>query len=822
MILRIARPALITVLVTAGAIITGNCLQNVKNGGGEEGDHPGYFQQWFNEKKDANGNIPRWLQASWSAWDKSQINRRSEPVIDSVIQLGPKDVGGRTRSVWIDPRNENIILAAAISGGMWRSENTGSTWTPINDQNASFMSSCIVSNPFNHDEVYYGTGEARANSADVSGNGIYKSNDGGKTFSVLSSTVGKTGFDVVWDIDHNLDQDGLLYAATDATGLWRSRDAGATWEESFFGGNKKATDILVLPKNRVLVSLQSNGVYASDSAGKKGTFTKLTFPGLSSSYLRIQLASCRKYPNVCWALVENTSFSGTPVGFYKSSNGGRTWVSKTLPDKAGSGYQGYCVMLGAHPTDSNSVVAGGVNIAQSTNGGATWTSKTVGHSDNHAFAPYIGKPDEFLVGSDGGVHRFKWSVNSAPLSLNTGYYTTQFYAGNFGMSGLISMSGAQDNGTHVATNKLTSKKFYGADGAYAHIGLQDGSVAYMSTQNDGIRRFDNFNPTNPAGFSSDISNGGTFAADGVDFINAYNMNKADQNMLFYRTAKGWYRSTDGGESWTKLTSSTRAGIKAIGISNDANPVVYFGGSAAQIYKVVNAGTSGVGQEVNMNSTVPVAVTDQFISAITVHPKDKYCIYFSFSNNGSFSHVWRASGMDSSKPVYKDISGNLPPTLPVNMVAVDPAFPDKNFFAATDFGLYYSTDSGKTWTKETRVPNVAIHEIKMRDDRTCFLYTHGRGMWAFTLIPVNGVTRPEKPSQLSVFPNPATGYIQVSLPVIRQNCSYEIYNPAGQKLVQGQISQTENKIQISQLTPGYYFLRVKENGKYSTARFAIRR
>jgi photosystem II stability/assembly factor-like uncharacterized protein len=794
--------------------LTGTFLNHTIHPSEEEGNNPGYFQQWFNEKKNANGEIPRWMQAKWAAWDKSQVNRRSANIIDSVIELGPKAIGGRTRSIWIDPRNENIILAAAISGGIWRSTDAGTTWKPVNDQQTSLIASCLVSSPFDNDIIYCGTGESRANSADVSGNGIYKSKDGGITFDTIASTVGKTGFDNIWDIGHSLDDANTIFVATDNTGLHRSTNGGLTWQESFFGGNKKTTDLLVLPNNRIIVTLQSNGAYASDSAGKKGTFKALSFPGVSS-YSRIQLASCRKYPDVVYALFENTSFSGTAVGFYKSSDAGRTWKAMSIPTAAGSGYQGYCVLLGAHTTDSNIVVAGGVNLAQSKDGGVTWTSKNIGHSDHHALATFISKPDEFLVGSDGGVYKHKFSSAGSPISLNNGYQVTQFYAGNFGPTGLVSMSGAQDNGTHVATNKLTSQKFYGADGAYAHIGLLDGSVAYFSTQNDGIRRWDNFIPTNTSGFSTAI-NDPAFTTDGVDFINAYAMNPADQAMLFYRTARGLYRSVDKGENWTKMNTTTRAGMKAIGVSNQSNPVVYIGGSSGQLYKFENAATCNQGTEVSYNSVVPISVTDDFIGGIAVHPGDKYTIYMSFSNNSNNPRVWRVSGMDSAKPVFKNISGNLPKGLPVNMMAVDPSFPDKNFFAATDFGFYYSTDSGKIWTKETKIPNVAVHEIKMRSDRTLFLYTHGRGMWAVTLTPTSGTTPVTKLPSVKVFPNPTSDYISVLWPEKNNTCNYRLVDLNGKIVMEDKISLGQNRISVQQYSAGYYFLQLTAgNQKYTT-------
>lgn len=820
---RITRTAGFALLLVA-VVASAQLLKNARQYSGEDREHPGYFSQWFEEKKGPDGTIPRWRYAKWAAWDKSQMNRRSgEKIFDTIFPLGPANVGGRTRSLWIDPRNDNVILAAAISGGIWRSENGGATWKPLNEHQESLMASCITHNPKNPDIIYYGTGESRANSADVNGSGVFKSTDGGRTFSRLASTVNRGGFDAIWDIEHSKDDSNTLFVATHGQGLHRSTDGGNTWERVTSAGNNMVNDVITLPGGRVLMSMQYNQVYASDSSGKNGTFKLVSFPSApgSGTYGRIQLTSCRKFPNVMYAIFEGYGFNDPPKAFYKSSNGGRTWVQRTAPSSIGSSYQTYCLLLGASATDSNVVVAGGVNIAQSNNGGSSWTSKTTGHSDHHCMLPFYTNTTEFLVGTDGGVYKYRYSSTAVQADLNNGYYTTQFYAGAFGPDGYASISGAQDNGTHVATGRLKSNKFYGADGAYAHIGLQDGSVAYFSTQNAGIRRIDNFNPSTPPAFTTGID-APEFATEGVNFINAYTMSPADQSTLVYRTNAGVYLTRDGGDNWSKLNSVNRSGIKALAISNEANPVLYFGGSSAQLYKIENLNTAAKGSEVSYNSSVPFSITEDFLNSIVIHPSNKYTIYVSFSNINSQGRVYRVTGLDGSSPKWTNVSGNLPPSLPVNMVAIDPAFPDKNLFAATDFGFYYSTDSGKTWNKELRIPNVAVHEVKARADRKLFLYTHGRGMWAIDLTAPSGTRKINARPALKVYPNPANAYISISQAQPSGAYKWAIYNTGGQEMLKGTGNGTDNRIPTGNLAPGTYYVRIWSGNESSTGKFLIQR
>jgi hypothetical protein len=489
------------------------------------------------------------------------------------------------------------------------------------------------------------------------------------------------------------------------------------------------------------------------------------------------------------------------------------------PSGIGAGQQGYCVMLGAHPTDSLKIVAGGVKIAQSNDGGRTWVRKITGHADHHGFAFYPKTQTDFVVSTDGGMYRYAWSDSAVKANLNHGYRVTQFYAGNYGISGVASISGSQDNGTQVANGMLKTQRFFGADGAYSHIGLQDGSVAYFSTQDTGIRRISNFDPSVvPKNTQIKKILDQRFKTDGVDFINAYTMNPGDQKQLYYRTNRFVYRSLNGGDNWDKLTN-IHSGMKALGISAETNPVLYIGGASAQLYKIDQAATSPAGVEMVYNNKIPNEVTNDFLNAITVNPKNRNTIYLAFSNFDSSSRIWRVNDMDKADPLFTSISGDLPPGLPVNYVATDPEFPDKNMFAATDFGLYFSTDSGKTWNKEKRIPNVSIHEIKMRKDRILFVYTHGRGMWAVQLKGANPVLH--QGPVIQVYPNPADDALKISLSSYQENVQFEIYDATGKKTASGNFSDHSWVVPLTGFRSGNYFIRVSTNKGREVFKILIR-
>lgn len=796
-------------MVIAMAVQGGIFLQQLTKGKPyQRGENPGYFLQWFEEKKDANGEIPSWLQAAWHKADRRNMHLRSgENPIDTVYELGPQLTGGRTRAILVDRRNDNIILAAGVSGGVWRSENGGSSWKPLNDQQSSMIVSCLVQNPFNPDVMYFGTGEAREAGVDVPGDGIFKSTDGGRSFQQLASSRNLSGMDEVWTLEHSLTDTNTLFAGTEKA-LYRSTDAGLTWEVAY--SNARASDIICFPDGRVLFTRISTGIYISDSAGKTGTFKQISDADIPAqgAYGRIEIDYCKKFPKVLYALFEGPTFSSNATAFMKSSDGGRTWSRKAVPTSIGSGYQTYCVMMGCSPTDSSRVVSGGVNMAISTNGGTSWSNSPTGHADHHVVAKMTNNQDFYLVGSDGGVWKHRWSATTAnPVDLNKGYRTTQFYAGGFGMSGDKVIGGTQDNGTHFTKGNLLSSKVYGADGAYAHIGLQDGTVAYGSTQNDGIFRLDNFEQSGQfaVGISSD-----SFTIEGVDFINAYQMNKADQYQLFYRTNAGLHFSQDGGDSWKKMTKRL-VNLKGIGVSNEKNPTVYFGGASASFYRADSILTKGFYREVNLSNSVPTSVTNDMLKCIIVHPRDKYTVYVAFNNINAQPRIWRVRKANTSSPVWENVSGNLPASLPVNFVQCDPYKPDSVLYAATDFGLYYSTNGGTTWVKESRVPNVYIPEIKLRDDGTLFVITHGRGIFAakVQIDPTVSVNKLNALPALKYGPNPAHELLRIETGSF--SCTVNVFNLNGQQVYQQQSKGGTHEINTAGWRNGYYLIRVETAG-----------
>lgn len=790
---------------------------------------PGYFKQWFEKHKNAEGIIPDGQHLKWYERDLAKFalpQPETESAITGVEQLAPTSPqGGRTRGLLIDQRNENVIFAGSVSGGLWRSNNAGTTWTAINDAAATLSVTAICQNPRKPTEIYYGTGEVRGSYGNIGGAGIYKSTDGGLTFSVLPSTIGTStaGIDMRFCnyIAHSQTQDSTVFVGT-PSGLYRTVNGGSTWEKVLVGSN---SGILCFADGRVLASVQAGGIYMSPT-GSSGSFTKInepTFP--TNGTARILLANCKAFPSVVYAFF---TYSGSTAatarqegnnGLFKSSDFGLTWTKRSdslstiFNARVGPTQQFYNQLLGVHPTDTNRVVIGATVVKRSVDGGRTFADFPFGHVDVHTFAN-VGTGDNFLIASDGGVWRVPWFGTSAQ-NLGAGYTTFQFYAGNYNATGKIAVGGLQDNGTWQHVNG-SLKNVYGSDGGYAHISQQDPDLGYFSTQEGNTFRSTVFTT---GGASFEITPREALA-EGVDFINQFEMNYADGKQLYYRSAKGLWRSTNSGTSWLRINPSSNnlSGIQAIGVERKINPAVYIGGAQC-FYRFDSAATIDPNTTfyVSLRTSVPAEVRADAWGTISFHPSVSSTLLVGLTTMSPNPRAWRVNKANTTAPEWVNISGDLPANLSVYQIQAHPDKPDSVFFAATAFGLYCTVNGGKNWTKETRVPNVIISEMKLRaSDRTLFLFTHGRGMFYLTLKDYLTPTKEiAEKADIKIYPNPTTDVLNISSKIPLS--MVQVFDIKGREIITEKTSLTT--IPVGVLPTGVYFVRVfDEKGRFATMEF----
>lgn len=697
----------------------------------ESRENPGYYDQWFDMKKNDEGIIPRGMNAKWYTYDQqmraSRSRRRMSGPIKEVNFMGPHDLGGRTRALLVHAADEDILLAGAASGGIWRSENAGASWTPLDDAAVNLAVSGITQSPFDSDIIYYGTGEFKGSTAGISGDGVFKSTDGGLSFNQLPSSAGIYNLNTCAAIQHSKDDPNEVYVGT-KDGLYRTQNGGTNWSPVYNDG--LITDIICFSDGGVMFSKLGEEVFYSPT-GDFGSYDTLFFPhgpwwGLT--YGRIEIAEYPGNEDIVYAAF--AKLDGTACqSFFRSTDRGQVWTKESTPP-VGSTQGGYAFMLGVSQSDPNRVVCGATGMRHSTNGGDSWLSQAKSHADYHTFANYANQPDSFLVGNDGGIYRYAWSSLGSRESLNDGYHSSQFYGGDHAPSSTTALGGTQDNGTwrvHLGGELHTN----GADGGFAYINQQNPDIAYTSQQEGRMFRSENFLSLNPTWTLNNTNP--AMDAEKYQFINAYQINHTDGDQLYCRTNVALWRTENRGVNWTKLTNDTILKIFPIGITPETDPDIWLGGRNGVFYYIANARTAAQGSEVDLRSSLPAHLHSDNLGCIALHPADNTTLYVSFVDYDPSGRVWKVTNANTLAPVWEDISGDLPLTLPVNYVQADPAMPDDVLYAATDFGMYYTVNGGQNWIKESRVPNVPILECKLREfDRRLFLFTHGRGVWHLEL------------------------------------------------------------------------------------------
>ena len=567
-------------------------LQEEKMQTGEEENPNGRWEfEWMRTKDPQTNEIPKNIRFKEMNFAKSLPNRNQISMMNkqggasSLNTLtwdrrGPYNVGGRTRAMALDATNVSIIIAGGVSGGMWKSVNGGSTWkkTTKPEQLHSVTAVAQDTRTGHTSTWYYGTGELIGNSAGASGaplrgNGIYKSTDGGDSWTSLTSTASNTPhlYDKSFDYVNNVivnPLNGYVFVSV-AYGIWRSKDGGETWDEPLIGPNTVSladsapyTEITMNAKGVLYAALNNKGIWRSVDDGD--TWTEITPSNFNSSYGRTVIGHAPSDENTMYVIGDLGSgnhmlwkyeyVSGNGSG----SNGTWTDLSANIPAFGGlagdfDSQGGYDLIIKVKPDDKNFVVVGGTNLYRSSDGFSTTSNtKWIGgyaltnnyamyenhHPDQHGFVFLPLNPNMALSSHDGGISATTSITDDAVAwsSLSNGYYTTQFYHVSIDPSKTkpdLIMGGLQDNGTwksNVNSETNAWESVAGGDGVFSAIAF-NAQADIWGFQNGKLHIYDYRDPFSFGwGYSwSQL----TPPASGVLFINPFVLNQANEKMLFY-------------------------------------------------------------------------------------------------------------------------------------------------------------------------------------------------------------------------------------------------------------------------------------------------
>jgi hypothetical protein len=676
-------------------------------------------------------------------------------------ERGPNNIGGRTRAILFDPNDgtKKKVWAGGVAGGLWFNNDitdANSSWHSVNDFWENLAISSLAYDPSNTQIMYAGTGEGYGNSDAVVGGGIWKTVNGGTTWTRLNSTIPTVygspstiggAFQNIQDIVVNAS--GTVFVATQY-GMVKSADGGVNWSFAHQPGSDYFNFVsdLEIGTDGVLYaayghSFAGNGSSKLFKSVNNGvTWTNITPPGANGMRMEIALApSTSGASQVVYAAVRYPPSAPTPSSrdiqlFSKSMDAGATWTNMTIPTYSNgdhfTGGQGwYDLILAVHPTNPNFLYVGGTNITRSFNGGTTWNDVLTywyNHPDQHAIVFRPGTPDGVVLGNDGGIYYSSNAGNVATTtnalnygSRNKNYNITQYYSiaqKNVANNNYL-LAGAQDNGTHnlSATPPTIGAGFSstGGDGMLCFIDQDNPNVQISSYQ------YNSHNLLNGNGtFITEIvpyGTGGRFV-NPVDYDSQNNILYSFQNNTLFSRVRNVGTTNNRDNMGLALP-----GTSFIKVAKSPN-TIFVGTSSGGVYRVTNTDQPNA-TPTQINSGSPMVGN---VSSIMVGSNDSQLLVT--ISNYNVSSVWYTPDGGTTW-VNKD-NATLP-NMPIRFGLFNEL--DMNqVMLATEMGVWATNNflaASPTWAAiNNSLAHVRCDWLHYRAaDGQVAVGTHGRGMFS---------------------------------------------------------------------------------------------
>lgn len=658
------------------------------------------------------------------------------------VERGPRNVGGRSRSILIDPLDNNRLLAGAVSGGMWRSENGGASWTVVNDQLPNLAICCLAMDPNNSQIIYAGTGEGFFNGDAIGGAGIYKSIDGGATWTQLLSTA---GWDNVCRIAISPDNSNIILASRRYGGIYRSTNGGSSWllrysaQGSFYvafdpnDGNKAVGHIMNYDSD-----WYHRAVYSTNGGNSWTTSTGLDHMGGFGA--RIELAYAPSQSNIVYA---SCAADGGKV--WKSIDGGQNYIQQTGGQTTGVSW--YANPLWVDPTNPDFLVTGGYNFLKSTNGGVSFTQISDGyimtvqpHVDLHGIVSDPGFDGvtnrRVYVCTDGGVWKtdniYTASTSGGWLNLDSNYRATQYYgAAGDGGSGRI-IGGTQDNGTlRLEPGSDIANLTFGGDGGFCAIDWSNPNYCYGEYITLQIHR-----STNGGVSAGYITNGLADAGTAANFIAPFILDPNNPARMLAGGSRLWRcpNARAGGVflSWQQIRPAGSDYISAIAVAPGNPDNIWVAQNNGEVHMTTNGTAASPTWTAVDNNSSPNPLPNRYVTRILIDPDDENVVYVSFG--GFAGDNLRRTGDGGS--TWTDATGLGATGLPNSPIRGIARHPKKQnwLYVGTEVGIFATEDGGETWSTTNNGPaNVSVDEITfMHNSETLLAATHGRGIFTIAV------------------------------------------------------------------------------------------
>ena len=628
---------------------------------------------------------------------------------------------GRINVVRVDPNSSNTIYVGAPAGGLWKSSDSGLTWSCLTDNQAVLGVSDICIDPNNSNTIYIATGDG--DGADTYSVGVLKSTDGGQTWQTTGLNFQVTQSRRIRRLLIDPSNSNILYAAA-TNGLYKTVNAGSSWSSISSLGFQ---DLAFKPGNSSIVYAVNDAFYKSTDSGQSFNQISNGLPN-ASTVNRYKIGVSPDAPSWVY-LVGGKEVDSTFKGLYLSTNSGASFsLQSDSPNIFGystsgnddAGQSGYDLAISVDPSDASTLYVGAINVWKSDDAGLSLEAKTYWVYPNntgytHADIHFLGHQNGILYcGSDGGVFQ---STDQADnwTDLTSGLQMTQFYdiALSASNASLI-IGGTQDNGTNIYSGSTTWEHVIGADGMECIIDPSNSNTMYGSVQFGSIRK-----STNGGNSFSEIIDPDDFN-ENASWVTPYKLDPNNPNTIFVGY-KEVYKSTNGGNSFSQVSNmNSSLRLRELEIAPSNSNRIYVS-REDELLRSSNGGSTFT----DISSGLP----NRWITRIMIDPVDEDRLWVSFSGYTSNEKVYFSADGGNS---WSNLSGGLP-NLPANCLTYRPGSNDE-IYLGMDVGVYKMEANSNNWTLVPgMLPNVIVEDLEIHDATDqLFAGTYGRGLWVYNL------------------------------------------------------------------------------------------
>ena len=710
--------------------------------------------------------------------DKDEIFSSSTFKAMELRNIGPAYMSGRIADIAIDQNNPSTWYTAVGSGGVWKTTNAGTTWTPIFDDQPVYSIGDVTIAPSNSNIIWVGTGENNGGRHISFGDGVYKSVDGGQTWKnmglsksehVSDIIIHPTNPDIVW-----VSAQGPLWSGGGERGLYKTTDGGETWKQVLTPADKwtGVTSLLIDPRNpdklyaatwarqrsigAYVGTNEGAGIHTSNDGGETWTELKTGLP--EGNMGKIGMAISPMNPDVIYATIETDNRGG---GFYRSADQGASWTKMSDEVGGGTGPHYYQeIFADQHQFDRVYIASNYSKVSD--DGGKTWTPINTKrkHVDDHAMAFHPTDPDFVLMGSDGGIYMSHDRMANWRFMANLPL--TQFYkvAPDDSKPFYKIYAGAQDNSTQGGPSRtmreegIKNKDWFltlGGDGHGPATEPGNPDIVYSQWQQGNLTRVDM--KTREGVYIKPQPLPGD-PAERYNWDAPINVSAHDPARIYFASQRVW-RSDDRGDSWTAVsgdltkngnrmhsplmgrTWSVEAGWDLYAMTEfhtianfaespvDEN-ILWAGTDDGIIQVTTNGGKSWKKIELDDIRGIPA---NSYVNDIRADLYDPNTVYVALDNHkyGDYKpYLIKSTNLGKS---WTSLAEDLPEKHLVWRIVQDHVNKDL-LFIGTEFGVFFSVNGGKKWVElDGGMPTISTRDVKIqRRENDLVAGTFGRGIY----------------------------------------------------------------------------------------------